>query len=178
MATQGVVCCLGEMDGHSSWALTSSGKVRLQVTRIVHRSTRVVQPRPDTSPIDFSVIELHCKLEADGWTCRVKDAGFGRDKCEPYVVGEPKVWWLRASQDNFQRLYFVALMKASDHKLPVKHWSSNKYYEALIGGRHMCTHVSPVKACLTSAASTDRRGLGSLASVVAVVRSVLANVDG
>jgi hypothetical protein len=107
--------------------------------KLLRSSNTLVNPRrvftPPSKPTkdeDCDVIQLHARLRDRGWSCEVIDP---KRRPAHYVVGDPKIWWLRHSAELFDAYYFRALLSAGRHCQPVRHKGTQEYYLAIMAGK-------------------------------------------
>ena len=137
----------------SAWTLTSLGETSLRITLQLGRFQPALQVRPDIAIVDAMPFELARMMHDAGWVCLVKPPRARRKKPaksatvaalgisespQPmdFKPGQPKQWWLLASQVNFRAWYMRALLQAGKGilKAVIPHFKTERYYECLISG--------------------------------------------
>ena len=51
------------------------------------------------------------------------------------MIGKEKIWWLHPKKPTFSKQYFLALLLAEEHQLPVAPFCTNKQYESICKGK-------------------------------------------
>ena len=86
----GFVTCTSSSAEAVSYMLTTRGRQRLQLVRLLENPKLLVSKGKGVPMREKSVLQLWSCLSADGWTCRVKQHKIA---CKPYTPGKSeKVW--------------------------------------------------------------------------------------
>ena len=137
-------------DAWTDWQLTDMGKQRLQSSQVISEPKLALQrASADTKLEDRSTFQLLCNMHAGGWSVRLHESTGrrGRRPRKPtddsvevempsvaYVVGGPKIWWLRAQSSSIEPEYLRALLSAESHGRPVPHFAPAGQYSAIVAG--------------------------------------------
>jgi hypothetical protein len=152
MRAHGFTTCIYEELQYtmSTWALTHAGTAQIRLANVLSRGRYVTEPRAHVKLEDLTIIEMHTRLAAKGWRCRVWSHEYAdsirkasrsrvasdRVLARPidYVPGGPLVWWMRPTATTFNRPYFLALLTVDVHKRPVPPFKTAAFYTALLEG--------------------------------------------
>ena len=119
--------------GESSWQLSHSGPLKLQVAYAAHSSKPVFSP-PAEATEHCSVLDLILYLQQQGWACRVKTHGVGARS--PYKLGEEKVWWVKENESSVMLYYLLSLATAENFLRAgdgIPHFKTVAFYKVLLG---------------------------------------------
>ena len=109
-------------DTSISWTLLPLAWCSLKPMTRASCKGLAITSRKDIQLEDMSEVELHQMLLQQNFKAKVKygnrvqvittDGVQKKQKIVPYIVGGPKVFWLHWDQKAFNRVYFLALLKA------------------------------------------------------------------
>ena len=161
----GIVQKLAEHAHDSEYAFTEYGLRSVRASNVLRGPSYCFHHRPLSAEFtlhDLSIYELMDMAFANGWQCRVlmvgersKDVGV-----QPYVLGQAKVWYFRASKTSVSRPYLVSLLSADQTYPPIKHFLPDKSYE------HVLVHKEfPIEDKKQGKRKPDKTRAGALADL-------------
>ena len=120
-------------DTNKRWTLTALGRQSVQILLRLTSPRSAFEPRFGIPLEDMSVVELHELLNRAGFTFRIPESG---QSIPAYEHGKSdRVWYMKPRGSSFNKFYFVALLKAHELRVPVKHLQSQAYYVAILAGK-------------------------------------------
>ena len=126
----------------SHWKLTHQGQASIEVSSCLASPCLALSVRSACEQQDMITFELLCTLRSHGWVPmvraprRCKD-GSGRPfpQLVDYRHGAAPEYWIHPKHRTINRLYVLALLRAEDLKVPLKHLQPEAYCAALLEGR-------------------------------------------
>ena len=120
-------------DTKDHWTLTALGRKSVQILVALASPRSAFEPRSGIQLEDMSTVELHELLDRAGFTFRVQPSGQSIPAYEHET--SDRVWYMKPRDSSFNRLYFLALLKAGELRVPVKHLQPQRYYAAILAGK-------------------------------------------
>ena len=105
----GLVHRTSDADWGSAWVLTARGAADVTIHNHLRNHSWLGKPRHGVPQEQLHVLELHHILHNSDWKYEVRKR---LSDVAAYVIGEPKIWYLKPNAEKFNREYFLALLQA------------------------------------------------------------------
>ena len=116
----------------SSWKMTNLGVASKRTCNTLIQPHKAIKARPSVPLSEWMTIEFVITLKKDGWHGELYNK---KSLPEPYVVGDPKIFFVHPRAVRLNKFYLWALWTAPQHQKPVPHTITNDAYRQLILGK-------------------------------------------